>query len=130
LTTVILGIVVLVAGGSAAWVLDPGPGVELVAHSQAPEDGLKVLAPNSRRMYPREEFRALIVGKTRAEVAAVLEGRKFGVQDGPPEVWHCATVTVDIETGRPDHDTAVVFGGDTVTDDRFQATPPGVKPGP
>lgn len=118
-----LGVVALVGGLSAAWVLDPGPGVELVAQTRMPDDGLQVRAPSTRRMYPRAEFRALMVGKTRAEVAAILGGRKFGFQAGPPEVWHCPAVTVDAETGRPDVAAAVVYDGDTVSEVRFQARP-------
>jgi hypothetical protein len=116
------GLLVLVSGGAAAFVLIMGDATEPAIATGAP--GVDAVADaRPRRMYTRQEFRELVVGKTRAEVAAALGGQKYGVQTGPPEVWHCATVTVDPRTGRPDFDAAVVFERDTATDVLFQVAP-------
>jgi hypothetical protein len=118
---VIAGVLVLVAAGAAAKVLIEDAAVPVEEFGNPGAGGDADARP--RRMYTRQEFRDLVIGKTRAEVAAALGGQHHGVEAGPPEVWHYLSVTVGGETGRPDFEAGVVFEADKATDVRFLATP-------
>jgi hypothetical protein len=127
---VICGVLVLVAGGAAVFVLVMDDASEPVATIGTPRAGFDAVADaRPRWRYTREEFRALVLGETRAEVAAAVGNEKHGVQPGPSEVWHFAGLTVNPETGKPDFNTAVTSSGDTATAVRFQTGPARVTPG-
>lgn len=123
------GFVILVAGGAAAFLLFADDGPEPGASLGTSGFG-EAIVPDARprRMHTREEFREMVVGKTRAGVTGVLPGRKFGLEAGPPEVWHYPSLTVNRETGQPDFDAGVVFDGDTATDVRFRGPTFGPRP--
>jgi len=128
---VICGVLVLVAVGAAVFVLvmnDPAEPVATISTSGAGFDAVADARP--RRKYTREEFRALVLGKTRAEVAAAIGNVKYGVEPKGSGTWHFAGLTVDADTGRPDFDTVVVFDGDQATAVRFQAGPGPLNTGP
>ena len=128
---VICGVLVLVAGGAVVFVLVMDDASEPVAAIGTPGAGFDaVVDARPRRMYTRDEFRELVVGKTRAEVAAALGDQKHGEVPQPSGPWHFAGLTVDPDTGRPDFDTVIVFDGDKATAVRFQAGPGHMNAGP
>jgi hypothetical protein len=122
---VVGGLVLLLAAGGVAaflWVTNSDP-------EPAPWVSVSVNDARPQGVYSREEFRTMVTGKSRAEVAAALGSRTHGVEAGPREVWHFAGLTRDPDTGRPDFDVAVVFEGETVTAVRFLTGPVIQRPG-
>jgi len=71
------------------------------------------------RTYTRDEFKALVEGKTRNEVIALLGKPKSTQQSGELEVWDYPGRTTDPVTGKTDHLATVEFEGDRVANVTF-----------
>lgn len=113
-------------GGAAAFLLitEPEPPPRVKDKLITLQDMATVAHP----VYTREQFRVLVIGKTRDEVNRVLGNVSHGVELGPPEVWHYGSMSLDPDTGRPDFDAGVVFAGERATDIRFKVWPTPKKP--
>ncbi len=70
---------------------------------------------NKNRKYTRDEFKRLVVGKTRDEVIALLGKPKATQQSGELEFWDYVGRTTDPVTGKTDDVAQVEFEGDRVS---------------
>jgi len=71
------------------------------------------------RKYTRDEFKALVLGKSRNEVIALLGKPKSTQQSGELELWDYLGRTTDPVTGKTDHLAQVEFEGDHVANVSF-----------
>ena len=67
---------------------------------------------SKNRKYTREEFTALVVGRTKAEVIGLLGKPRATQQSGELELWDYPGRTTDPVTGKTDHNAQVEFQGE------------------
>jgi hypothetical protein len=83
----------------------------------AEAEGARVVAEakvKAAKVYTRDEFRALVLGKTPAEVRALLVPPKRETQSPKRVVWHYQERTSDAATTRLDQEAQVVFENELV----------------
>ncbi len=74
---------------------------------------------DKNRKYTRDEFKQLVVGKSRDEVIALLGKPKTTQQVGGVDFWEYPGRTTDPVTGKTDHNAQVEFDGDRASDVSF-----------
>jgi hypothetical protein len=75
--------------------------------------------PGKNRKYTRDEFKNLVVGKSKSEVVALLGRPKATQQSGDLELWDYPNRTTDPVTGKTDDVAQVEFEGDRVANVSF-----------
>ena len=71
------------------------------------------------RKYTREEFKQLVIGKSRDEVIALLGTPKTTPQLGGVDLLEYPGRTTDPVTGKTDHNAQIAFDGDLASDVTF-----------
>jgi hypothetical protein len=83
----------------------------------AEAEGARVVAEakaTAAKVYTRDEFRDLVIGKTPAEVRAVLGPPKRESESPKRVVWHYQKRTTDPATSKLDEEAQVVFENERV----------------
>jgi hypothetical protein len=103
----VLAVVAVIGAGVTLWLFKASP-------ATAPAPVAAVSAPPKPAPMARREFFQLLMGKTPEEVKAVLGEPDSTQEDAHEKDWGYRSVTLDPDTGKPDHTAHAVFRGGKV----------------